>query len=63
MFCCISMVCKLERRQEFDSLMQFEGGGFLFGMSPFAPKYWRYMQEKLEMREKNVGLAVLNYSA
>ena len=43
--------------------MEFVGGGFLFGMPPSAPKFWRYIQEKLEMRGKNVGLAILNYSA
>ena len=34
----------------------------MFGMPPAAPRYWRYIQENLEKREKNVGLAVLNYS-
>ena len=40
--------------KEFDSLlMQFEGGGFVLGMPPAAPMYWRYMQENLEMRGKS----------
>jgi len=43
-------------------LLYFHGGGFLFGMPPPAPKYWRYIQENLEIRGKNVGLAVLNYT-
>jgi len=44
-------------------LLYFHGGAFLFAMASSAPKYWRYIQENLEKREKNVGLAVLNYSA
>ena len=49
-----------------NSIIQFFfniGGAFLFGMPQPAPKYWRYIQENLEMRGKNVGLAILNYSA
>ena len=38
------------------------GGGFLFGMPPSAPKFYRYIQENLEKRGKKVGLAILNYS-
>jgi len=43
-------------------LLYFHGGGFLFGMASSAPNYWRYIQENLELRGKNVGLAVLNYT-
>jgi acetyl esterase/lipase len=43
-------------------LLYFHGGAFLFGMPPPAPKYWRYIQEHLEMRGKKVGLAILNYT-
>ena len=57
---------KLERLnsdEEFDSLlMQFVGGGFVLGMPPAAPMYWRYMQENLEMRGKSVNFAILSYS-
>jgi hypothetical protein len=35
----------------------------LFGMVPDTCKCWRYIQENLEIRGKNVGLVVLNYSA
>ena len=32
------------------------------GMPLAAPRFWRYIQENLEMRGKNVGLAFLTYS-
>jgi len=42
--------------------LYFHGGAFLFGVAPPALKFWRYIQEKLEMRDKDVGLAILNYT-
>jgi len=43
-------------------ILYFHGGAFLFGVTPAAVVFWRYIQEILEKREKNVGFAMLNYT-
>jgi len=63
-FCSIFMVCNVNPDELAKGLkLQYVGGGFLFGMALSALKFWRYIRGNLEIREKSVGFAILNYSA
>jgi len=43
-------------------ILYFHGGGFLLPMADYAASFWRYIQEQLKSKNKDVGFAILQYS-
>lgn len=50
-----------ERRTD-KVILLFHGGAFLLPLGPNTLSFWRYVKDELKRRDKDVGLAVLNYS-
>ncbi|KAJ3830151.1 Alpha/Beta hydrolase protein [Lentinula raphanica] len=43
-------------------LLYCHGGAYMFGVQIFTISFWRYVQQKLEERGVNVGIAIMSYS-